>query len=78
MLTNLFQNISLQVPDDEFCFVVTARYELATGTDAHTNGVSLVVSRKTDRHIEITQAPVRLLAHLVDLRSRWRLLKVVI
>ena len=70
MLTNLFQNVSLQVPDDEFCFVVTAGYELAGGTDAHTNRVRLVLSRETYRHTEISQTPVRLLAHLVDLQSR--------
>ena len=69
-LTNLFQNVSLQVPDDEFCFIVTAGYELAGGTDAHTNSVRLMMSGETDRHTEVSQTAVRLLPHLVDLRSR--------
>ena len=68
-LTNLLQNVAFEVPDDELCLVVTAGYELAGGTDAHPNSVRLVVCGETDRHTEVSQTPVRLFAHLVDLRG---------
>ena len=71
-LTNLLQNVAFEVPDDELCLVVTAGYELAGGTDAHTNSVCFVMSREADRHTEVSQTPVRLLAHLVDLGSMLR------
>ena len=67
---DLVQDVSLQVPDDEFSFIVAARNELARRTDAHPDSVCLVVRREAHGHAEVSQAPVRLLAHLVDLRSR--------
>ena len=65
----LVQDISLQVPDDEFSFIVAARNELARRTDAHPDSVRLVVRRETHGHAEVSQASIRLLPHLVDLPS---------